>query len=74
MRNWAALVCVLLAACASPQPSMAPPEFLFKDNLFSAPSDRVTAADVLALLHGGTAPPEVQRAEILEIGFEPPDL
>ena len=34
---------------------------------------KLELADVLALLHGGTAPPEVQRAEILEIGFEPPD-
>jgi tetratricopeptide (TPR) repeat protein len=49
MRNWAALVCVLLAACASPQPRVQPPEFLFKDTLFSEPSERVTAADVFAL-------------------------
>jgi Flp pilus assembly protein TadD len=49
MRNWAALVCVLLAACASPQPRIAPPDILFKDHLFSAPSERVTAADVFAL-------------------------
>ena len=49
MRNWAALMCVLLAACASPQPRVPPPEFLFKDDLFSAPSERITAADVFAL-------------------------
>jgi hypothetical protein len=42
-------VCVLLAACASPQPRIAPPEFLFKDALFSAPAERVTAADLFAL-------------------------
>jgi hypothetical protein len=34
---------------------------------------KVELADVLALLHGRDAPPEVARAEILEIGFEPPD-
>ena len=28
---------------------------------------------MLALLHGRDAPPEVARAEILEVGFEPPD-
>ncbi len=50
MRNWAALVCVLLMACATPQQQRAqPPEFLFKDELFSAPSDRIAAADVFAL-------------------------
>ena len=30
-------------------------------------------SDVLALLHAGAAPPEVERAEILEVGFEPPE-
>jgi hypothetical protein len=35
---------------------------------------RVALADVLALLHGREAPAEVARAEIREIGFEPPDL
>ncbi len=50
MRNWLALVCVLLAACASPQQQRAqPPEFLFKDDLFSAPSERIIADDVFAL-------------------------
>lgn len=49
MRNWAALVCVLLAACASPQQRIPPPEFLFKDDLFSAPSVRIAADDVFAL-------------------------
>lgn len=50
MRNWAALVCVLLAACASPQQQrVQPPEFLFKDNLFSAPSEGIVAGDVFAL-------------------------
>ena len=33
----------------------------------------IDVADVLVLLRGGTAPPEVQRAEILEVGFEPPE-
>ena len=49
MRNWLALLCVLLGACASPQPRTQPPEFLFKDDLFSAPSERIAAADVFAL-------------------------
>ena len=50
MRNWAALVCVLLVACASPpQHRVLPPEFLFKDELFAAPSERIAAADVFAL-------------------------
>ena len=49
MRNWVALVCVLLAACATPQQRVPPPEFLFKDALFSAPSERVSADDVFAL-------------------------
>jgi hypothetical protein len=34
---------------------------------------KVELADVLALLHGRDAPPEVGQAEILEIGFEPPE-
>jgi hypothetical protein len=33
----------------------------------------IDMADVLALLHGATVPPEVQGAEILEVGFEPPE-
>lgn len=50
MRNWAALVCVLLVACASPpQQRVLPSEFLFKDELFGAPSERIAAADVFAL-------------------------
>jgi len=34
---------------------------------------KIALADVLALLHGRDAPPAVARAEILEVGFEPPD-
>jgi hypothetical protein len=34
---------------------------------------KLELADVLALLHGRAAPPEVARAEIREIGFEPPE-
>ena len=50
MRNWAALVCFLLAACAAPQQQrLQPPEFLFKDELFAVPSASIAAADVFAL-------------------------
>ena len=49
MRNWAFLVCVLLAACATPQQRVAPPQFLFNDRAFSAPSERISADDVFAL-------------------------
>ena len=34
---------------------------------------KVELADVLALLRGREAPPEVARAEILEVGYEPPE-
>jgi hypothetical protein len=49
VRTSLALVCVLLAACASPQPRTQPPEFLFDDRLFSAPSTPIVAGDVFAL-------------------------
>ena len=50
MRNWAALIlCALLTACATPPQRVPPPEFLFKDDIFSAPSERIAAADVFAL-------------------------
>lgn len=50
MRNWLALSCALLAACATPAQHRAQPsELLFKDDLFSAPSERISAADVFAL-------------------------
>ncbi len=52
MRNWAALLCVLLTACATPQQRVPPPEFLFNDSLFSAPSERISVADVFALNDG----------------------
>ena len=48
MRNWAAFVCVLLAACATPPPRVQPPAFLFNDDLFSAPSEQISADDVFA--------------------------
>src|SRR4051794_15743713 len=34
----------------------------------------VALGDVLALLHGRDAPPEVARAEIREVAFDPPGL
>ena len=49
MRNWSLLVCVLLAACATPHQRTAPPPFLFNDSAFSAPSERISADDVFAL-------------------------
>ena len=49
MRNWSLLVCVLLAACATPQQRPAPPQFLFNDSAFSAASERISADDVFAL-------------------------
>ncbi|HVE90023.1 MAG TPA: transglutaminase domain-containing protein, partial [Burkholderiaceae bacterium] len=50
MRNCVSLICVLLTACATPQQQRAqPPEFLFNDESFSAPSERITAADVFAV-------------------------
>ena len=50
MRSWTTLVCVLLVACAGPsQQRVPPPDFLFKDEIFAAPSERIAAADVFAL-------------------------
>jgi len=51
MRNLACLVCVLLAACATPQQAVPPPipKFLFDDALFSAPSQQISADEVFAL-------------------------
>ncbi len=50
LRHSLAFVCVLLVACATPLSRQEqPPEFLFKDDSFSAPSERVGAADVFAL-------------------------
>lgn len=49
MRNLAALACVLLAACATPEQRTQAPEFLFKDELFSAPSAPISRTDVFAL-------------------------
>src|SRR5215472_13201265 len=48
MKSWAvALISALLAACAStPVP---PTERLFRDELFAAPSQRISAGDVFAL-------------------------
>src|SRR6266850_2832957 len=41
-------LCMLLAACAH-TPVEQPPERLFSDHLFAAPSERISAADVFAL-------------------------
>ena len=49
MRNWAALVCVLLAACASPQPRMRHRNSSSRTTFSPRLPSRVTAADVFAL-------------------------
>lgn len=49
MRNWASLVCILLAACATSQQRVSPPEFLFNDAAFSRPSQPISAEEVFAL-------------------------
>jgi tetratricopeptide (TPR) repeat protein len=43
------LVCLLLSACATPQPVTPAPEFLFRDELFAAPSEQVGAESIFAL-------------------------
>jgi Tfp pilus assembly protein PilF len=49
MRIWAvSLCCTLLAACAT-APTPRPPDDLFNDRLFTAPSERISARDVFAL-------------------------
>lgn len=50
MRTWLLLcLCALLAACAGPRELIQPPERLFDDSLFAAPSERVGADDLFAL-------------------------
>ena len=43
------LFCLLLSACAPLQPAAPRPEFLFHDELFAAPSERVGAENIFAL-------------------------
>jgi tetratricopeptide (TPR) repeat protein len=43
------LFCLLLSACAPLQPAAPRTEFLFHDELFAAPSERVGAEDIFAL-------------------------
>jgi len=43
------LVCLLLSACATSQPVTPSPEFLFRDELFAAPSEQVGAESIFAL-------------------------
>ncbi|HYM48573.1 MAG TPA: tetratricopeptide repeat protein, partial [Burkholderiaceae bacterium] len=43
----AVVLCTLLAACATPQPPA--PEFLFHDDLFAAPSERMSSEQVFAV-------------------------
>lgn len=49
MRAWSFLLCLLLAACAGPQPLTQTPGHLFRDELFAAPAEPVDAARVFAL-------------------------
>ena len=50
MKSWAVcLCCALLAACATAPPAPPPPVGLLHDQLFAAPSTRVSADDVFAL-------------------------
>ena len=47
MRTWLLLsLCALLAACAAPRQLAQPPEALFDDSLFAAPSERVGADEI----------------------------
>jgi hypothetical protein len=49
MKHWTVLVlCILLPACAQ-TPVAQPPEQLFSDHLFAAPTERTNAVDVFAL-------------------------
>jgi tetratricopeptide (TPR) repeat protein len=43
------LVCLLLSACATSQPVTPSPEFLFRNELFAAPSEQVGAESIFAL-------------------------
>jgi Tfp pilus assembly protein PilF len=50
MRNWLLLsLCCVLAACAGPQGLAPPPDALFDDSLFAAPSERIGADAVFAV-------------------------
>jgi len=50
MHNWVMLsLCCALAACAGPQALAPPPDSLFDDSLFPAPSARINATDVFAV-------------------------
>jgi tetratricopeptide (TPR) repeat protein len=43
------LLCALLCACATSRFQSEPPAFLFQDNSFAAPAERISASDVFAL-------------------------
>lgn len=50
MRAWPALLCALfLGACATTTPVEQGPNSLFRDRLFTVPSERIRASDVLAV-------------------------
>jgi len=50
MRTWLLLsLCAVLAACAGPRELAQPPDSLFDDSLFAAPSERISGEDVFAV-------------------------
>jgi len=50
MKHWIVIaLCALIGGCASAPPIAKPPERLFDDQLFAAPSDRISADDVFAV-------------------------
>lgn len=49
MKNWAVLLCSLLLVACAGVPAVQHPEGLFQDDLFAAPSVRISASDVFAL-------------------------
>lgn len=49
MRNWMAVLCMLLAGCATTGQRTPPPDHLFNDDLFAAPTERIAVEDIFAV-------------------------